>query len=137
LNQVSEMQKTVIIQVLSERLSAFSIILFGSAAKGLLRQESDIDIAFMSNETFTSYDIFMIAQDLADQLKREVDLLDFNQASTVFQAQIVANGVLLLDEKKVVRQYAFMYSLKAYALLNEERSEIIQNSIYRKGAFNT
>jgi predicted nucleotidyltransferase len=129
MNGLSAAQKTAIIRILKERLAAFTIILFGSAAKEALRQDSDIDIAYMCDETFSPYNLFMIAQELADHLKREVDLIDFHQASSVLQAQVVANGVLLLDEKQTERQYAFMRSLKSYALLNEERSEIIQGKL--------
>ena len=136
MNRLSEAQKATIIRVLPERLAAYSIILFGSAAKETMRQDSDIDIAYMNNIPSSTYDVFLVAQELADQLKREVDLVDFQQASTVLQAQIVVNGIMLLDENQTERQYAFMRSLKSYALLNEERREIIQKRTLRKGALN-
>jgi hypothetical protein len=34
----------------------------------------------------------MISQDLASKLNRDVDLIDLNLASTVFQAQIIHTG---------------------------------------------
>jgi predicted nucleotidyltransferase len=130
MDRLSEAQKSSIIRILSERLAVFTIILFGSAAKEALRQDSDIDISFMNDFPSSTYDVFLVAQELADLLKREVDLVDFRQASTVLQAQIVANGIMLLDDKQTDRQYAFMRSLKSYALLNEERSQIIQKKIF-------
>jgi uncharacterized protein len=57
----------------------------------------------------------MKSQELADQLKRDVDLIDFKQASTVLKAQIVSKGLLLFDGKPLERQYDFMKALKEYA----------------------
>lgn len=126
MKHLSESQKTMIIHVLTERFQAFSIVLFGTAAKETLRPDSDVDIAFIADVSPPPYDIFMTAQELADHLKREVDLVDFRQASTVFQTQIITNGVILIDYNRTERQYAFMRSLKEYAMLNEERSAILQ-----------
>ena len=69
------------------------IIVFGSYSSGMTHSHSDIDIAFYcENDTFTSYEIFMVAQKLADILKIEVDLIDLREASTVFATQIFSNG---------------------------------------------
>ena len=38
------------------------------------------------------YDIFMTAQELAEGLDWEIDLIDFNQANTVFKTQIVGHS---------------------------------------------
>jgi predicted nucleotidyltransferase len=130
---LSEMQINTIIQHVSHTLGAHTIILFGSAAQGKLREDSDIDVAYISDSTHSSYNIFMAAQGLADRLKREVDLVNFREASTVFKAQVLGGGSLLLDERPTERQYAFMRALKAYTLLNEERRPIMENLGYIGG----
>ena len=80
----------IITEVLTEKLSPFLIILFGSTVKGNARQSSDIDVAFLSdNKVSDQYERFLIAQELASILHQDVDLIDLSQASTVFQAQIV------------------------------------------------
>ena len=101
--------------------------MFGSAAQKRLRPDSDIDIAILTGKPYTPYELFIAAGELADKLKREVDLIDFNAASTVFRAQIVNNAELLYDGNPLVRQYAFMRALKEYVMLNEERKDIIRN----------
>src|SRR5690554_618356 len=111
----SDNNERLIATYLSERVSAYTVILFGSAAKGTMHSDSDVDIAFMSDVMILPYDLFMLAQGLADMLKREVDLIDFKQASSVFKAQIVGSGKLLLDLEPVKRQFAFMRALKEYA----------------------
>lgn len=114
----------IIIQHLADTLAPYLVILFGSTAKGNTHDQSDVDIAFLSDQPVSEYDIFMIGQELADKLGREVDLVDLSRASTVFQAQIVGTGKVVLDLDPSRRMVFFMRALKEYALLNEERKPI-------------
>lgn len=118
---------------LVERLKPYLIYLFGSSVKGVFRQDSDIDIAFLSDKEVSEYEIFMIAQELADILKREVDLIDLKNASTVFKAQVVGNGEVIYCNDDTRRMYFQMYAFKDYAMLNEER-EMILKDIKRRGS---
>lgn len=128
----------IIVDHLIEKLSPFLIVLFGSTVKGNIHRESDIDIAFLSNhKNLDQYEIFMIAQELAAKLNRDVDLIDLDQASTVFQAQIVQSGkpIYCADEQK--KAEFEIKALKMYAKLNEERAEILKKinesgTIYEK-----
>ncbi|MFB5761402.1 type VII toxin-antitoxin system MntA family adenylyltransferase antitoxin [Paenibacillus medicaginis] len=125
-------QKSAIIDYLSERFNAHSVILFGSAARQEMRQDSDVDIAFISEIPAPSaYELFMASSELADLVKREVDLIYFPQATPVFKVQIIGTGEVLHDSKPYARQMAFMRALKEYVLLNDERKEIMEN--YRRG----
>jgi len=122
---------------LTKELHAYTVILFGSASKGVLRDDSDVDIAFLSDQSFSAYELFIKAGELADLLGREVDLIDFEKASTVFKAQIVGSGAIILDNEPLKRQYAFMRALKAYAMLNDERKDILIKLGYQgEGGFN-
>lgn len=125
----------LITDYLIQRISPYLIILFGSAAGGNLRKDSDIDIAFLSDRKFSAYDIFMIGQGLADILGREVDLVDLNNASTVFQAQIISKGKVIHCSDKTKRMQFYMLTLKKYAKLNEERQYIF-NKLERRGTIN-
>lgn len=127
---LSNKDQQVIVRYISEHVRAHTLILFGSAAKGTMRSDSDVDLAFLSDAAYSPYDLFMIAQGLADLLGREVDLIDFCQASPVFKAQIVSGGKLLLDQEPITRQYAYMRALKEYAMLNDERREILEKLGY-------
>ena len=109
------------------------IIVFGSYAKGLSRQNSDIDIAFYSEDTvLSSYDLFIIAQELADLLKIEVDLIDLRRASTVLKAQIFTNGKVIFADDELLLKKQQMTALRMYAELNEQRKEIL-NRIEESG----
>ncbi|GAA0719765.1 hypothetical protein GCM10008905_08220 [Clostridium malenominatum] len=119
-------------EVLIEKINPYLIYVFGSAAKGLLREDSDIDIAFLSEENLSDYQVFMVAQELASSLNRDIDLIDLKKASTVFKAQILGTGIKIYCTDKTRRMYFEMRSLKEYALLNEER-EIILKGIKERG----
>lgn len=113
------------IKILQE-FKPITIYLFGSASRGELREDSDIDIAFLTEGNIDEYVCFMKAQELADVFKRDVDLVDLRKASTVFKAQIIgtSKNIYCSDENK--RMYFEMRSFKEYALLNEERAEILK-----------
>ncbi|WP_257349718.1 type VII toxin-antitoxin system MntA family adenylyltransferase antitoxin [Pseudalkalibacillus decolorationis] len=124
---MNENIEKIIVDVLVEKLSPFLILLFGSTVKRNTHSESDIDIAFLNDNTkFDKYEVFMIAQELATELNRDVDLIDLNQASTVFQAQILHTGNIIYctDEQKKANYE--MKTFKMYTRLNEERAEILK-----------
>ena len=121
------------VNLLRERAAAYLVMVFGSYAKGLARSDSDIDIAYAGKESLGPYEIFMLAQELAALLGRDVDLLDLTQASTVMKAQIVAFGRVLYCSDDVKRQYLFMRALGDYARLNGERAVVV-DSIARRGS---
>lgn len=131
------MEQTIV-DLLVEKLSPFLITLFGSTVRGNVHSESDIDIAFLSDHReLDKYEVFMIAQELASKLNRDVDLIDLNQASTVFQAQVIHTGKIIYCTNEQKRANYEVKILKMYAKLNEERSQILKNidesgSIYEK-----
>ena len=93
-----------IIETLVPRLQPAYLVVFGSYAKGCGRGDSDIDIAFYcEGESPSRYETFLLAQELASQLKMEVDLVDLKQASTVFQAQIYSTGRVIYCKDEALR----------------------------------
>ncbi|ANS75269.1 hypothetical protein AWM70_12195 [Paenibacillus yonginensis] len=117
-----------IVNILVEHVNPASIILFGSFAKKKSRPDSDMDLAYIPDQQKPdAYERFRIAALIADKTGREVDLIDFEQASPVLRAQIIDSGLLLYEPDSLKRQLLFMRSLKEYAMLNEERREIIES----------
>lgn len=125
-------------EFLISKINPSFIIVFGSFANGKTHKESDIDLAFYPKERLlSSYEIFMLAQELADILKMDVDLVDITQASTVFQAQIFSTGKVIYSNDETLRMNFEMRAFSMYAKLNEERKLIIENvdesgTIYEK-----
>ncbi|OXM14096.1 type VII toxin-antitoxin system MntA family adenylyltransferase antitoxin [Paenibacillus herberti] len=123
---MTEQETGLILDFLKREISPDLIMLFGSAAAGRERPDSDIDIAYLGDVVISPYARFMLAQKLADLLKREVDLIDLFQASTVMQMQILSTGRVLHcgDERR--KALFEMQVYKMYAKLNEERAPILQ-----------
>jgi uncharacterized protein len=128
----------IIVNTLIEKVSPYLIILFGSTVKGNIHKASDIDIAFLSEgNQLDKYEIFMIAQELASKLNRDIDLIDLSHASTVFQAQVIHTGKVIYCSNERKKAEFELKTYKMYAKLNEERSLILKNvdesgSIYEK-----
>lgn len=121
MNEIRQSEIELIKNFLIDKISPYLIILFGSAAKGTMNRDSDIDIAFLTDRPLDDYETFLLAQELADQLGREVDLVNLQHASTVFKAQVVGTGKIVYDSDPYRRMVFQMNSLKEYAKLNEER----------------
>lgn len=90
------------------------------------------DIAFLNDKFLSDYDIFMASQELADIIKRDVDLIDLSKASTVMKAQVVGTGITILNTDTVRTSLFQMQALKEYAVLNEQRKCIL-DSIRERG----
>lgn len=124
---LTDEQLHTVIAILRQELDPFLIYLFGSAARKQLRTDSDIDLAFLSVQTRDGYEVFVVAQQIAALLGREVDLIDLKKASTVLQAQIITKGNdIYAADRNQLRTFE-MRTLKEYALLNEERQIVLDN----------
>ncbi|TCP23778.1 putative nucleotidyltransferase [Scopulibacillus darangshiensis] len=123
---------------LVSKLNPSYIIVFGSQAKDTARKDSDLDVAFYKeDQNISSYETFLLAQDLADIIKIDVDLIDLQKASTVFKAQIYSTGNVIFSKDDTLLKIHQMTALSMYAKLNEEREPILKHinesgSIYGK-----
>ncbi len=101
------------------------IYLFGSYAAESNTQKSDIDIAVLMPTKLGSIERWKIQNDLADELSREVDLVDLLNASTVMQNQVIHQGICIYDELNHAAKFE-MQVMSMYQHLNEERSDILE-----------
>ncbi|MEX2599953.1 MAG: nucleotidyltransferase domain-containing protein [Dehalococcoidia bacterium] len=109
---------------------------FGSAGTPHERPGSDIDLAVLTGSPHPALPPVLLwdtAQRLAAHLGKDVDLVDLRSATTVMQAQVIANGVRLwcADHEACERFEDFVFS--SYAHLNEERRGILED-ISRRGS---
>ena len=123
----------IIKNILVKAFSPYLIYIFGSTIKNRDRGESDIDIAILTDRRVDEYKLFILSQKLADILKKEVDLIDLNKASTVFKIQVIKTGKLIYNSDNLKKMYFQMKTMKDYAILNEERQEVI-DKIKSRGA---
>ena len=122
---ITQQQIDIIKNFLIKNLDVDVIYLFGSSVKNTMREDSDIDIAFLSEKSVDPFDLFLLSQKLADLVGREVDLIDIKKATTVFQTQIISTGIVIYSRDEKKRAIFEMITYKSYARLNEEREEII------------
>ncbi|MHB1394828.1 MAG: type VII toxin-antitoxin system MntA family adenylyltransferase antitoxin [Clostridia bacterium] len=122
---VIRMNLELINNILIEKALAFIVILFGSAAAGRMREDSDIDLAFLSDKSLSEYEVFNIAQELSSALGRDIDLIDLSKASTVFKANILGTGKIIYSADENRKHEFQIRTFKEYSLLNEERKEIL------------
>lgn len=99
---------------------------FGSQAKGNGRPDSDVDLAVLARYPIPALRRFELAQELAAQLHRDVDLVDLRTASTVMRMQVLSTGEYLDASNDSARREFEMYVYSDYARLNEERREILK-----------
>jgi predicted nucleotidyltransferase len=98
---------------LSDRTDTMPIIaiyLFGSFAKGAVRKQSDIDLAFVFNEKYYKEDPFRSLQEaelLSIEINRKIikpiDVIILNSASLSFAYHVIRNGVCLYESTTVDR----------------------------------
>lgn len=117
--------KTRIVDFLVDRLDPHTVYLFGSAAKGPVKPESDIDLAVLCDRRVDREALFRVQLDLAAILDRDIDLVDLRDADSILQMQVLANGEIIYcrDENKRLAAEAMM--MKAYQMLNFNRRDQI------------
>jgi predicted nucleotidyltransferase len=106
---------------------------FGSQAKGNGRPDSDVDLAVLARYPIPALRRFELAQELAAQLHRDVDLVDLRTASTVMCMQVISTGECLFTVSDRLQGEFEDLVYSAYARLNEERREIL-NDIRTRGS---
>lgn len=91
---------------LDQRFGLDTLWLFGSEATGTARQDSDLDLAALFKRRPSAIEILDARGELAETLRRDVDLIDLDHASPILGMQVLRHGRLLADcDPK--RRYAF------------------------------
>ena len=112
--------------------NALSIYAFGSRVQGTANAQSDLDLAILVAGYADPLQLFEMANQLADKLGYEVDLLDLRAASTVMQYQVITTGHRLwVKDVQAGLFEAFVLSEKTS--LDEARSQLL-NEIREDGA---
>lgn len=129
---LSEEYKRKIVDFLKKELSPKFIYLFGSFAKGEGREDSDIDLAIHIDNTLEPYNLFIVANHLSFETKRDVQVVNLMDISTVFAAQIVGTKEVLYCEDETLMMNYDIRIFKEYAKLNEER-KVVLDAIKKDG----
>ena len=110
-----------------------SVYRFGSLGTEYERAASDLDLAVYAGLSLPASELWYVAQDLASELGRDVDVVDLASASTVMRAQVVHTGERIYCADLVVCETFEDYVYSSYARLNEERRGILED-VLRRGS---
>ena len=90
--------KTAILHVLEQFPEVKLAYVFGSAARGQLTSESDIDVAVAAETKLPLRTRLAIATQLSKALHREVDLVDLQDVAGEILQQSLCQGIKLLQK---------------------------------------
>ena len=101
--------------------------LHGSAVKGGLRADSDVDIALLlrTQQHLPPADRLSLAADLASIFGREVDVGLLSANNVVYASQVAAYGRLLFTHDRAASDAFIAHSLSAYAQLQVDRAPVL------------
>jgi uncharacterized protein len=113
----------------------YSIYLYGSRAAGGARPDSDYDFAVASSGPLPSGEVAELREELADVLPGApgVDCVDLARIPLTLAAQVLESGIVLIEGDANTRAALETRLMSMYAMLNEERREILED-IARRGS---
>lgn len=117
-----------VIEVLQKRIpDLISVYYFGSSVQGCETPGSDLDIAYLSDRQIPNIKRWMIQEEIASLLIRDVDLIALKTATDVMRFQIINKGVrIFVKDMRNAEQFEdLVYSL--YLDLNEQRKGILED----------
>ncbi len=104
-----------IIDIVKKQLpNVKGIYMFGSYADGTDRSDSDIDIAVQVKGGLTGAEKLNLASAFVKDIDIQVDLVDFEKASTLLQYEIIKNGTLIYDGDTLYNDETFLKTLGIY-----------------------
>lgn len=104
---IQNISKTLINELTLNIENLVCIYIFGSILTKYFNANSDIDIAFLSNQALPKIKTFELAQNLGYLLKRDVDLIDLSlcaKNTLVLAMQILKTGKIIYsanDKKRL------------------------------------
>ena len=131
--------ETAMVQrVVSAYPATEAIYLFGSRSANTERPDSDVDIAILFPPDQAKQAGSLVLTDLhlslQDALKKDVDLVNLRQVSTVFRKEIIMGGRRIYCASAYAADEFEMHTLSLYQKLNDERAAIIEDGL-RAGRF--
>jgi uncharacterized protein len=119
---------------LAARTAAIAAVVFGSAAGGSLRPDSDVDLAllFAEGRVPREDEILEMRADLEQLLRRDVDLIVLNQASPILAFQAARHGTLLFCRDRRAYERFLVRLITEYADFKRIRRPIEEAVLARR-----
>ena len=108
------------------------IYLFGSYAKDLATEESDIDIAILLGKKMNKLQLYEHKMELVDRLGKEIDLIDLEEANIILKFQVVNSGINIYN-KQSIEHYLYKYRVIGNYYQYKEDVQVVKNGIKKRG----
>lgn len=106
--------------------SIAGIYLFGTFGTDYERKDSDIDLAILGEKVPDTVALWNIAQEIAQAIHRDVDLINLGESSTVFRYQVITEGKRIFTSNTLLCDQFELQALSRYYHFNEARQDILQ-----------
>ena len=116
-----------VVEILLNNIECEAIVLFGSYARGTQNSESDIDVAIKLKNEIDKKDLYRLSNILADELNKEVDLINLDEIGDTFRYEILINGKTLYCKDELQFEFYKLDMYREFLELNESRKDIINN----------
>ena len=132
-------QKEIICTIMENFPNVQAVYLFGSFDTENEWPNSDIDIGLLLHPSQAKETSHLILNScrmaLSDYTRKDVDLVNIRQVSTVFQKEIIATGRLLYCADRYAVDEFEMLVLSYYQKLNQERRKLLDSFFQSKRAY--
>jgi predicted nucleotidyltransferase len=88
------------LQPVAQKFGVRLIVVFGSVARGTIREESDIDVGVLMERYPTFNRRLKLWLELSKLFQAEIDLAMLNHAEPVFGSEVARDGKLLFEGEK-------------------------------------
>lgn len=120
------------LDVLRAEISGLAgVYLFGSAASGVMRADSDVDLAVFAGGPIARGHLLEVQEKAAAALRRDVDLIDLAAAPTILQFEAIGEGRLIAAPDPDAAAFFEVRVLREYQDLKARRAEIEADIVER------
>lgn len=111
-----------------------AVFVFGSFGTEYERNDSDLDLAILTRSLHSvdTVKLWYLAQEIARNVKQDVEIADLREASTVFAFEILSSGNCIFCSDEPFLANFDTLAISMYLRFQEERKEILQD--YESGA---
>ena len=104
---------------------------FGSAARGALRPDSDVDVAVLAAAPLSPESKLELMAELSLAMKREIDLVDLSTSWGLILRQVLTTGTLALKRSDTAHAMLLKRMLLDQADMEPLRRRIIEKNLER------
>ncbi len=113
------------VALIGRRFAPAAILLYGSAARGELRRDSDIDIGILfGSQPPDAFELASTRTDVEARVGRDVDLVVLDTASPILSMEVLREHRVLLNRAPEIMESFIVKTLGAYFDLKRVRRPI-------------